>query len=56
MMMWFQCFIRDLCGATAIEYALMAAGVALAISAVVFTLGDELLALFQEVQDGFSGP
>ena len=43
----------DEAGATAIEYALIAAGVALAISVVVFTLGDEVLALFQEVAAAF---
>ncbi len=33
-------------GATAIEYGLIAAGIAVAISAVVFTFGDELETMF----------
>lgn len=45
---------RDCGGATAIEYALVAAGIALAISVVVFTMGDEVLVLFQDVEAGFS--
>lgn len=36
-------------GATAIEYGLIAAGIAVAISAIVFTMGDQLLALFTNV-------
>ena len=36
-------------GATAIEYGLIAAGVALAIAAVVFTIGGDLDAKFQQV-------
>ncbi len=36
-------------GATAIEYGLIAAGIAVAISAVVFVVGDDLLALFTGV-------
>ncbi len=41
-------------GATAIEYSLIAAGVALAIAVVVYTLGDEVLALFEEVAAAFN--
>lgn len=33
-------------GATAIEYALIAAGVALAVSLFIFTFGEELYAFF----------
>ncbi|MEZ0263001.1 MAG: Flp family type IVb pilin [Alphaproteobacteria bacterium] len=36
-------------GATAIEYGLIVAAVALAISAVVFTMGSELVNLLQEL-------
>ena len=36
-------------GATAIEYGLIAAGIAVAISAVVFTFGDNLAALFSNM-------
>lgn len=37
-------------GATAIEYGLIAAGVAVAIMVTVFTLGDDLNTLFGSVQ------
>ena len=36
-------------GATAIEYGLIAAGIAVAIVAIVFTLGDTIEAKFTEV-------
>ncbi len=39
-------FLCDENGATAIEYGLIAAGIAVAISAVVFTFGDELETMF----------
>jgi len=42
-------------GATAIEYGLIAAGIAVAISAVVFTLGDELANLFSTMSDQIAG-
>ena len=35
-------------GATAIEYGLIAAGIAVGISAVVFTFGEQLEAMFTE--------
>lgn len=41
-------------GATAIEYALIAAGIALALSVVVYTLGDEILAVFKELENVFA--
>jgi len=41
----------DESGATAIEYGLIAAGIAVAIVAVVFTIGDELVTLFTGVQE-----
>jgi Flp pilus assembly pilin Flp len=41
-------------GATAIEYAFIAAGVALAIAVVVFTMGDELVPIFTTLTDSFS--
>lgn len=37
-------------GATAIEYGLIAAGISLAIAAVVFTFGEDLLALFEGME------
>ncbi len=42
-------------GATAIEYGLMAAAIALGIVALVFTLGDRIEAAFQGVDDEFAG-
>lgn len=36
-------------GATAIEYGLIAAGIAVAISVVVFTVGTDLVALFSGI-------
>ena len=39
----------DESGATAIEYGLIAAGIAVAIVAVVFTIGDELVIMFEGV-------
>jgi pilus assembly protein Flp/PilA len=41
-------------GATAIEYGLIAAGIALAIAAIVFTLGDQVQGAFQGVSDEIS--
>ncbi len=42
-------FARDESGATAIEYGLIAAGIAIAIIAVVFALGGQLQNMFQDV-------
>ncbi len=42
-------FIRNDSGATAIEYGLIAAGIAVAISTIVVTVGDSLTAKFTEV-------
>jgi len=46
-------FLRDESGATAIEYALMTAGVAGAIIGVVTTTGENLLALWTKVKNAF---
>ena len=45
-------FIRDEDGATAIEYGLIAALVAVAIIGILGTLGDNLTATFEAVADG----
>lgn len=42
-------------GATAVEYGIMVAGIAVAIILVVFALGDQLTALFQMVVDALPG-
>ncbi len=44
-----QAFIHCEKGATAIEYGLIAAGIAVAISVVVFTVGSDLVALFSGI-------
>lgn len=38
-------WLKNLRGATAIEYSLVAAGIALTIAATIFAFGDELYAL-----------
>ena len=43
-------FLSDRRGATAIEYALLAGGIALSIVAAVGLLGDELATFFEDVQ------
>ncbi len=42
-------------GATAIEYGLIAAGIAVAISAVVFTFGADLAGMFSSMATEISG-
>lgn len=42
-------------GATAIEYGLIAAGIALAISAAVWAFGGQLTTLFEGMGDSLSG-
>ena len=44
-------FFKDEEGATAVEYGLMVAGIAVAIIVIVFTLGSTISALFQSVVD-----
>jgi pilus assembly protein Flp/PilA len=48
-------FLRDESGATAIEYGLIAAGIAVAIIVVVNLLGTNLQATFQSVADNLHG-
>jgi pilus assembly protein Flp/PilA len=43
-------FLRDERGATAIEYAMIAAGIAVAIVAAVNSLGVSVLGLFEQVR------
>ena len=43
-------YLKNEDGATAIEYGLIAAGISLAIAAVVFTFGDQLTILFGTMQ------
>jgi len=44
-------FVKDESGATAIEYGLIAAGIALAIITVVSTMGDNLNTTFTSISD-----
>jgi pilus assembly protein Flp/PilA len=44
-------FMRDESGATAIEYALIAAFIGIAITAAVTALGDKISAKFTEIKD-----
>ena len=44
-------FVNDECGATAIEYGLIAAGIAVAIITVVGTVGTNLNTMFGKVGD-----
>ena len=48
-------FFKDEEGVTAIEYGLIAAGIAIAIVAVVFVVGNSLSDVFQSVSDCLSG-
>jgi pilus assembly protein Flp/PilA len=50
-----EAFLRSEQGATAIEYGLIAAGIAVAISAVVFTFGDNLAAMFEDMAGKIAG-
>lgn len=50
-----EAFIRSEEGATAIEYGLIAAGISVAIAAVVFLLGDSLEAMFTDLEGQISG-
>jgi pilus assembly protein Flp/PilA len=49
MLRLFNCFLREESGATAIEYGLIAAGIAVAIIVAVQTLGTNLNTTFSSV-------
>lgn len=51
-----QAYMTKEDGATAIEYGLIAAGIALAIAAAVGTFGDNLTALFERASDEVTAP
>jgi pilus assembly protein Flp/PilA len=48
------CLLQSRRGATAIEYGLIAAGIAVAIITILGTLGDELNTLFESIQGAIS--
>ena len=47
------CFLKNQTGVTAIEYALIAGGIALALVVVVGDVGNSLFAIFQSVEAVF---
>ena len=53
-MVTFKKFIRDESGATAIEYGLIAAGIAVAVITVVQGLGTKLTSTFTSVQNALN--
>jgi pilus assembly protein Flp/PilA len=55
MIQYLRNFISDKSGATAIEYGLIAAGIAVAIIAAVGLLGDSLSGIFGKVGDELDG-
>jgi pilus assembly protein Flp/PilA len=48
-------FFRDEEGVTAIEYGLIAAGIAIAIVIIVFAIGTQLNVLFSEIVSAIGG-
>ena len=52
---WFMTFIKRERGATAIEYALMVALIAVAIIVTVGLLGGQINTVFQNIIDSLSG-
>lgn len=51
----FKRLLHNECGATAIEYGMIAGGVAVAIAAIVFSLGTSVKTnLYQRVLDAFN--
>jgi len=50
----FARFVKDESGATAIEYGLIAAGIAVVIVFAVNTLGQTLLGVFENINTGIS--
>lgn len=49
-----KAFISDQSGATAIEYALIAAAIALAIAATIYLLGGDVNGLYEQLNGAFS--
>ncbi|AEP08867.1 Flp family type IVb pilin [Micavibrio aeruginosavorus] len=48
---WKEAYVKDIKGATAIEYGLIAGGISLAIVASVFLFGEQLASLFASIAD-----
>ena len=51
----FKKFIHNKTAATAIEYGLIAAGIAMAIAVVVFTLGSKMNSMYSNIQFALPG-
>ena len=56
LLSYMQAYTKNEDGATAIEYGLIAAGIAVVISAAVFAFGDELNTLFESLGGSLSAP
>ncbi len=54
LLAWKEAYLKNEDGATAIEYGLIAAGISLAIVAVVFTFGDQLETTFTSMESAMS--
>lgn len=54
-MTFFSRLFTNQSGATAIEYGLIAAFIALAIIGVLTTIGDQVLGYFEQANSGFNG-
>ena len=50
-----KCYSSDQTAASAVEYVLLVSAVAMAIVAVVFTMGDSLEIFFNDAADGMDG-
>ncbi|WP_232216391.1 Flp family type IVb pilin [Methylobacter marinus] len=55
MKKWLSAFIRDEEGASGIEYALVAAMVAIALVAFVPTINTAITGIFQQISDALTG-
>lgn len=49
-----EAYVKDIKGATAIEYGLIAGGISLAIVTAVFAFGGELAVLFSSIADAMT--
>ncbi len=54
IMAFIHAYKKDIKGATAIEYGLIAGGISLAIVAAVFAFGEDLRLLFSTIADSMS--
>lgn len=52
---YFSRYVSEQKGATAIEYALLAAGIGMAIIGVVFVIGEDLVTLMTTISDALGG-